>query len=253
MNTRVCDTSEQNRYTRQMMLPNWGKTAQQRLKDATVLIAGAGGLGSPNAFYLACAGVGHLKICDDDVVELSNLNRQILHTSQRIGQNKAASAQTTIAALNPYVTVTVVATQITADNVSALLEDVDVVVDCLDNLQTRLLLNRQAHRQTIPMVHGSIYGMEGRVAFINPPHTPCLQCLAGKAFDDGTFPAVGAAVGVIGSLQALEVVKYITGCGRNLTHTILAWDGFHNRFQMLTFNTKADCDVCGPRQPENAK
>lgn len=241
---------EKIRYSRQIMIPNWGESCQARLKASTVLIAGAGGLGSPNAFYLASAGIGHIIICDYDVIEMSNLNRQILHDQHRIGQYKAESARQTIRDLNPNVEVTCVVEKITPRNVSSLLEGVDIIIDCLDNLETRLLLNKKAFERRIPMVHGSIWGMEGRVALLHPPYTACLQCIFSEPFGNETFPAVGPTVGVIGSLQALEAIKYITSVGETLSNKFLMWDGYANRFNIGQVHKKDDCEICGQENME---
>src|SRR5512135_1130627 len=168
---------EINRYNRQMMMEGWGVETQEKIKDSTVFIAGAGGLGSPVSIYLAVAGIGNIRICDFDSPDWSNLNRQILHDHTRIGVNKAVSAQMTIQNLNPSIMVSAFTEKIIADNVDRLVGDADIILDCMDNFPTRYLLNDSAIRKKIPMVYGSIWGMEGRLSFIHSPETPCLRCL----------------------------------------------------------------------------
>jgi adenylyltransferase/sulfurtransferase len=160
---------EQKRYNRQMLMDGWGEETQRKLKASTVFIAGAGGLGSPVSIYLAVAGVGNMRICDFDSPDWTNLNRQVLHNHNRLGTNKAVSAQETIAELNPDVSVTAITEKIVADNVDDIVGEADIIVDCMDNFPTRYLLNESAIRKGIPLVFGSIYAMEGRMSFINPP------------------------------------------------------------------------------------
>jgi len=237
--------AEQQRYTRQMMLPGWGEAGQEKLKNSRVFVAGAGGLGSPLLMYLAAAGVGNITVCDFDSPEMSNLNRQILHDESRIGINKATSAQTTLLNLNPYIQVTPITDKITADNVDAMVGDAQIIVDCMDNFDTRFALNRAALTKGIPFVHGSIWGLEGRLTFIQAPETPCLQCLYSEGPVKEVFPVLGATPGVIGTLQAVETIKYLIGIGEPLKHKLLVWDG--NRMDFRTFKIRRDpaCPTCG--------
>jgi molybdopterin-synthase adenylyltransferase len=179
----VSELSERElaRYGRQMMMAGWGEATQRRLREATVFVAGAGGLGSPVSIYLAVAGVGHLVIADFDAPEMSNLNRQILHDPSRLGVNKAESARRTLAALNPDVAVTAIPDKITAENVDALIGEAAVVVDCMDNFPTRYALNAACLRKRIPLVHGAIWGLDGQLTVIRAPETACLQCLVPEA------------------------------------------------------------------------
>jgi len=172
---------ELKRYTRQMIMDKWGEETQQRLKTSTVFIAGAGGLGSPVSIYLTVAGIGNIRICDFDSPDWSNLNRQILHNHGRIGTNKALSAKQTLNELNPHVTVTAITDKIVAENVDDLVGDAALIVDCMDNFPTRYLLNESAIRKRIPLVFGSIWGMEGQLSFLSPPETPCLKCMFPEA------------------------------------------------------------------------
>jgi len=236
---------ELERYRRQMMLAGWGQKTQEKLKGATAFVAGAGGLGSPLTIYLAVAGVGHIRVCDFDAPELSNLNRQILHDDTRIGVNKSVSAKRTLETLNPDIQVTALTDKIVAENVDDMVGNADVIVDCMDNFPTRYLLNETAIRKHIPMVHGSVWGLEGRLSFIQSPETPCLRCLFPEAPPPEVFPVVGATPGVIGALQAVETIKYLTGVGTNLKGKFLIWDGMEMEFMTVAFRKDPDCPTCG--------
>lgn len=238
-------TDEMSRYSRQMLLDGWGEAGQRRLKTSTVFIAGAGGLGSPVAIYLAVVGVGNLRICDMDSLELTNLNRQILHNHTRVGENKAVSASQTLSLVNPHVQVTAISETITANNVDHLVDNAQIIVDCLDNFATRYLLNGAALRNGIPLVYGSVWGMERRLSFFHPPETPCLHCLFPEGLPKGVFPVVGATPGVIGTLEALETIKFLTGVGSNLKGKLLVWDGSGMTFRTLPIVKDPNCPVCG--------
>ncbi len=235
---------ELQRYNRQMMMEGWGEETQKKLKQSTVFIAGAGGLGSPVSMYLAVVGVGNIRICDFDSPDWSNLNRQILHNHNRIGTNKAISAAQTLSELNPDIKVTAFTDKIVADNVDELVGDSDIIVDCMDNFPTRFLLNGATISKGIPLVYGSIWGMEGRLSFISPPETPCLQCMFPEAPPQEVFPVVGATPGVIGTLQALEVIKYLTGTGKNIKGRLVVWDGINTEFRNLKAYKDPECPAC---------
>jgi molybdopterin/thiamine biosynthesis adenylyltransferase len=228
-----------------MLMEGGGEETQRRLKGASVFIAGAGGLGSPVSIYLAVAGVGHIRICDYDSPDWSNLNRQILHNHNRIGTNKAVSAAQTLRELNPDITVTAFTDKIVEENVDELIGESDIVLDCMDNFPTRYLLNASAMRKGIPLVFGSIWGMEGRLSFIQPPETPCLECIFPEAPPSEIFPVVGATPGVVGSLQAMEALKYLSGCGKNLKGKLLVWDGVNTEFRNLRAYRDPQCPACG--------
>ena len=235
---------ETARYGRQMLMPGWGEEAQLRIKQSRVFIAGAGGLGSPLSIYLAVAGVGDLRICDCGELELSNLNRQILHDDSRIGWNKALSAKATLERMNPDITVEALQEKITTETVDRLIGTVDLIVDCLDNFSTRHIINAYAVRNGIPIIHAGVYGMQGQITFIKAPETPCLWCIsAGTA--PAVFPIVGATAGVIGCLEALEALKYLSGVGANLMNRLLIWNGEKIEFMELPQKKIADCPVCG--------
>lgn len=240
---------ELKRYNRQMMMEGWGEETQRKLKNSTVFIAGAGGLGSPVSIYLAVAGVGNIIICDFDSPDWSNLNRQILHNHKRIGINKAISAKQTLEELNPDIKVSAITEKIVVENVDHLIGGSQLILDCMDNFPTRYLLNESAIRKKIPMVYGSIWGMEGRLSFIQSPETACLKCIFPEAPPSEVFPVVGATPGVIGCLQAMEAVKFLTGIGTNLKGKLLTWNGLKTEFR--TFKTYKDpqCPACGVTLP----
>lgn len=227
------------------MIEGWGFETQKKLKNSTVFVAGAGGLGSPASIYLAVAGVGNLCICDFDSPDWSNLNRQILHNHNRIGMNKALSAKQTLEEMNPHIKVNALSDNISAENVDQLVENADIILDCMDNFPTRYLLNQSAMRKNIPFVHGSVWGLEGRLTFIHSPETPCLRCYFPESPPKGVFPVLGATPGVIGTLQAIEVIKYLTGIGTPLKNKLLVWSG--NDMSFRTFNARKDpnCPTCG--------
>lgn len=233
------------RYARQMMIPDWGESGQVRLKNATVLIVGAGGLGSPAALYMAAAGVGNLRICDRDVVELSNLNRQILHPQARLGTLKANSAKTSLQDLNPNITIEPVAGKLTADTVSEFAKGVDLIMDCLDNFPARMVLNRYSVQHQIPLMHAAVSGMYGQVSFFQPPETGCLRCLVQSKPAPKVEPALGAMCGVVGSLQALEAIKFLLGMKDLLKNKLLVVDGNDLSFDILELGRNQQCEDCG--------
>lgn len=235
---------ELKRYHRQMLMDGWGEKTQERLKNSTVFIAGAGGLGSPAAIYLAVAGVGTIKICDFDSLDVTNLNRQILHDHTKIRTNKALSGKLTIERMNPHVKVIALTEKIGAENVDELVGDADMIVDCMDNFSTRYILNESAIRKHIPFVYGSIWGIEGMLSFIKSPETPCLRCMFPEAPPNELFPVVGTTPGVIGSLQALETIKYLSGIGTNIKGKLLVWYGGRNEFKVLKVSKDPQCPVC---------
>jgi len=236
---------ELKRYNRQIILQGWGDDAQLRINESTVFIAGAGGLGSAASLYLAAAGIARLRICDDGEVELSNLNRQIIHTNESQGTEKVLSAAKRIAALNPHVQTVPLNSRIDDRSISDLAADSDIIVDCMDNFETRYVLNRYAVQRGIPMVHAGVYGMAGQITFIESPVTPCLQCIFPEAPPPEVFPVVGATVGVIGSLEALEVLKYLTGTGEVLKGRLLLFEGDIMKFEELPLEKNPSCSVCG--------
>jgi adenylyltransferase/sulfurtransferase len=207
------------RYSRQIMLPDFDVAGQEALNASTIMIVGVGGLGSPAALYLGAAGVGKLILCDDDQVELTNLQRQIAHNTADLGDNKARSAQATIAAINPHVTVEVIDRRLDENGLQAAIDSVDVVLDCTDNFDTRYAINDTCWRASVPVVSGAAIRWEGQVSVFDPntPGAPCYRCL----YPSGDSAALSCAdngviaplVGIIGTCQALEAIKYITGVG----------------------------------------
>ena len=239
-------TNELARYDRQIMIKGFGEEGQKKLKRAKVIIAGGGGLGSPSAIYLAAAGVGMIRIVDHDRVELSNLNRQVLHWHKDIGRSKVTSATEKLKKLNPEVEIEAIEETITEDNVSQLMAGFDVVVDAMDNLPTRYLLNKAALEKDIPFFHGAVYGFEGRAMTIIPGKTACLECVYhGATTPGGKFPVIGVAPAIIGCIQATEVIKYIVGIGALLTNRLLIYDGLNLKFTELQVKKDPDCEHCG--------
>jgi adenylyltransferase/sulfurtransferase len=238
---------EKEVYKRQMMLDGWGEKVQEKLKDATVFVAGAGGLGSPAAIYLAVAGIGQIRLCDFDHPDWSNLNRQILHDSSRIGINKAISGRKSLERLNGLIRVIALPEKITEESVDRLVGDSDIILDCMDNFETRYVLNDCAMRLEIPLIHASVRGLEGRLTFVQSPETPCLRCVIPEAPPREVFPILGATPGVIGSLQAMEAIKYLSGVGQLLKGKLLVWDGTSMDFLTLKLQRDPDCGACGKR------
>ena len=228
------------------MLYGFGEEGQAKLKKARVFIAGAGGLGSPVAIYLAVAGIGTIRIVDHDRVELSNLNRQILHQDDNVGDTKADSAAAKLTKLNPGVKIEAIAETITEADVTRLVGDSDLIVDAMDNLPTRYLLNKTAIEKDIPFFHGAVYGFEGRVMTVIPGKTACLNCLYhGMAVPREKFPVIGVTPAVIGCIQATEVIKYIVGLGKLLTNRLLNYDGLKLTFTELKVRKDPNCKHCG--------
>jgi len=238
------------RYSRQLMLPRFDIAGQEQLLASRVLVVGLGGLGCPVAMYLAAAGVGELILVDDDKVDLSNLQRQIAHTTGRIGINKAQSAAGVIRELNPGVTTAVVTSRLAGEALEQQVKAVDAVVDCSDNFTTRFALNRAAFAAGIPLISGAAIRMEGQLTVFDPrqPESPCYHCLYGNVREaDQSCSENGVMapmVGIIGSLQALECIKVLTGTGTTLTGRLLLLDGMSLQFRELKLRKKPGCEVC---------
>jgi len=237
---------ELERYERQIMLYGFGEEGQAKLKRAKVFVAGAGGLGSPVSIYLAAAGVGTIRIVDHDKVELSNLNRQVLHWDENIGMEKADSAVAKLKKINPSVKIEAIAETITEANISQLVADFDLIVDAMDNLPARYLLNKTALEKGIPFFHGAVYGFEGRAMTIIPGKTACLNCVyRGATIPEEKFPVIGVTPAVIGCIQATEVIKYIVGLGELLTNRLLTYDALEMTFVELKVKKDPNCEHCG--------
>lgn len=236
---------ELKRYDRQIMIREIGEKGQEKLKQAKVFIAGAGGLGSPIAIYLAAAGVGVIRIVDNDRVELSNLNRQILHWDEDVGRKKVDSAGHKLRKLNPSVKFEALDETIGEENVSRMVNGFDAIVDAMDNLPTRYLLNKAAIEKNIPFFHGAVSGLEGRAMTIIPGKTACLRCLYRGPVPKEKFPVIGVTPAVIASIQVTEVVKYIVGMGELLTDTLFIYDGMGMTFDKFIVKRNPGCDHCG--------
>jgi adenylyltransferase/sulfurtransferase len=236
---------ERQRYDRQIMIPGLGESGQEKLKEARVVIAGSGGLGSPIALYLTAAGVGTLRIIDNDIVELSNLNRQILHWDKDIGKEKAKSAHDKLMQLNKNVTIETINATIDETNVYDLTAGFDVIVDAMDNMPTRYLLNKAAIEHKMPFVHGAVSGLEGRAMTVIPGESACIRCVYHAMPPKVKFPVLGTTPAVIGAVQATEVIKFLTGIGTLLTNRLLIYDGLNMKFTELTVVRNTNCEQCG--------
>jgi molybdopterin/thiamine biosynthesis adenylyltransferase/rhodanese-related sulfurtransferase len=251
----VLTREQKERYGRHLLLPEIGAEGQAKLLNAKVLLLGAGGLGSPTALYLAAAGVGTLGIVDDDEVDLSNLQRQVIHTTDRIGTPKVESAAKTIAALNPDVEVVQYRTRLDASNIMEIIDGYDVIVDGVDNFPTRYLLNDATVRLGIPVVSASILGFDGQLSVFKPHDGPCYRCLypvpppAELAPSCGANGVLGVLPGTMGLLQATEVIKLIVGTGEPLVGRLLLYEALGATFTELKVRRDPDCPVCS-RAPE---
>ncbi|NLD38604.1 MAG: HesA/MoeB/ThiF family protein [Desulfatiglans sp.] len=235
---------ELNRYDRQIMVPEIGLEGQEKIKSSRVFIAGAGGLGSPVSLYLAAAGVGTLVIADNDRVEITNLNRQILHWPRNIGSKKVESAREKINSFNEHTKVEIFDETIDDDNISGLTNGCDVIIDAMDNIATRFVLNRAAIKRKIPFIHGAVSGLEGRVTTIIPFKTACIGCMYRADTKPGKFPVLGVTPGIIGIIQATEVIKYLTGMGELLTNRLLIYDGMDLSFREFKLSRNPECREC---------
>jgi len=223
---------ELERYDRQIMI--FGKEGQEKLKRAKVAVVGVGGLGSPVAYYLAAAGIGTLLLIDEQKPELSNLNRQILHWEEDIGRPKPLSAKWKLERFNSDIRIETFVGKLTAENIEEVLEGVDVIVDCLDNFETRFLLDDYSQKKGVPLVHGAVEGTFGQVTTIVPGKTKSLREIFPNVKEKkGKFPIIGAAAGVIGSIQAMEVIKLLTGLGEPLLNKLLLVDLAYNTFDVV--------------------
>jgi adenylyltransferase/sulfurtransferase len=234
------------RYDRQIMIKDFGREGQEKLKKSRVLIAGAGGLGSAAAYYLAAAGVGALRIVDHDRVDLSNLNRQILHWQGDIGRPKVESAGEKLAQLNPGIELEIRREEITEASLPELMSGCDLVVDGLDNFPTRYLVNEQIFRQGIPFIYGGILGLMGMATVIRPGQTPCLKCLFPQAPEAHKFPVLGTTPGIIGLIEANEAIKYLVGFGNLLTGRLLVYNGLEMGFSEVRIEANPECPLCAP-------
>lgn len=252
---RVLSAEQIKRYSRHIMLPEVGEEGQGKLLDAKVLFLGAGGLGSPSALYIAAAGVGKIGIVDDDVVDESNLQRQVLHNMERLGMPKVDSARKTLQLLNPDLEVVTYQTRLTSENVLDIIADYDVIVDGADNFPTRYLLNDAALKLGKPVIHASIYRFEGQMTTFLPDQGPCYRCLYPDPPPPGMAPScqeagvLGVLPGQVGTIQANEAIKIILGVGETLSGRLLAFDALKTKFRTLKLRKDPDCRVCS-KNPE---
>ncbi len=234
---------EMNRYSRQIRL--FGVTGQEQLKGTSAFIAGAGGLGSAVSIYMAAAGFGRIAIADCDRVDVSNLNRQVLHWTKDVGISKAASAEETLAGINPEIEIDALEVTIDEENVDDLISGCDLIMDAMDNFRVRYLLNRAAQKKRVPMFHGAICGFHGQAMTVLPGKTACLRCIFPRAPPAEIFPALGSTCGIIGSIQVTEAVKYVTGRGELLINRLLLWDGLGSRMEEVSIEADLQCPDCG--------
>ena len=243
---------QRNRYQRHLLLPEVGEAGQLALLDSKVLLLGAGGLGSPAALYLAAAGVGTLGIIDMDVVDASNLQRQILHNTDRIGERKVDSAKKTLTLINPDVNVVAYDVRLGADNILDIIDGYDVIVDGTDNFPTRYLVNDASLRKRIPVVHGSIFRFEGQATVFNPYEGPCYRCMIPEPPPAELAPScaeagvLGVLPGIVGSIQAVEAIKILLGVGETLQGRLLAYDALEQSFRTFKVHRDPLCPACGP-------
>ena len=253
---RTLSPEQRNRYQRHLLLPEVGETGQMKLLDSKVLLLGAGGLGSPAALYLAAAGVGTIGIIDMDVVDASNLQRQILHNTDRIGDRKVDSAKKTLTLINPDVNVVTYDVRLGADNILDIIGGYDVIVDGTDNFPTRYLVNDASLLKRIPVIHGSIFRFEGQATVFNPYEGPCYRCLLPEPPPAELAPScseagvLGVLPGIVGSIQAVEAIKVLLGIGDTLQGRLLAYDALEQSFRTFKVRRDPACPACGPEAGE---
>ena len=255
---RVMSDAQARRYSRHLLVPEVGEQGQFKLLDSKVLLIGAGGLGSPSAYYLAAAGVGTLGIIDADVVDESNLQRQILHNTDRVGQYKAESAKETLQKLNPDVNVVTYIERLDEENVRRIIADYDVIIDGTDNFPTRYLLNDAALLANKPVIHGSVFRFEGQLTVFKPYDGPCYRCLYPEPPPPALAPScaeagvLGVLPGIVGLLQATEAIKLLLGIGDPLVGRLMTYDALAGEFNELKLFRDPHCAACGENgNPEN--
>ncbi len=252
---QLLSPEQQRRYSRQLLIPEIGQKGQRRLLDSRVLLIGAGGLGSPSALYLAASGIGTIGLVDDDVVDESNLQRQVLHTADRVGMPKTESGRLTINALNPETRVVEHRERLSAENVERLIAGYDVIVDGTDNFDTRYVLNDAAVKLRKPVVHGSIYRWDGQITTFVPFEGPCYRCMYPVQPPEELAPAcavagvLGVLPGIVGLLQANEVFKLLLGVGQPLAGRLLMFDAMSTGFEEVRIWRDPSCPACGESSP----
>lgn len=245
----------EQRYARQLVMPEVGEDGQCRLRDARIFVVGAGGLGSPILLYLAAAGVGTLGIADDDRVSMTNLNRQILYSTEDLGRSKAVTAVQRVRALNPEVKAIPYEVRVLRENGLRLVREYDLVVEASDNLETKSLMNELCVDAGIPLVWGAVARWEGQMGTYVPGHA-CRACIFPEIPDPDSYPTpaelgvIGAAAGVMGALEALQALQVLLGAGDLLLDQLLLWDGLHASFDVVSFERDPGCPVCGGADPD---
>ena len=236
------------RYNRQIMIPEIGEEGQRKLKAASVFVAGIGGLGSISSYYLAAAGIGSLKIVDKDRVDYSNLNRQIIHWTSDINESKSVSGSRKLKNLNPYCSIEAVQTEITADNCAELVANCSIIVDAMDNMKTRRILNAVSVARGIPYVYGGVHQLDGLASTFIPGKTPCLECVFpehGGESAAAPAPILGPVPGLIACIQSIETIKIILGLEGLLTGRLLCFSGYDMNFREFKITKDPECRVCG--------
>lgn len=242
---------QKERYARHLLLEGLGAEGQQKLLDGSVLVIGAGGLGSPALFYLVAAGVGRVGVVDSDVVELSNLQRQTVHSTERIGQLKVDSAAVTLKPLNPEVTLITYPFRVDADNIAALINEYDFIIDATDNFESKFLVNDACVAAGKAFSHGGILRYSGQTMTVIPGKSPCYRCIFPESLEGEDAIAcskagvIGVLPGIIGTLQATEAIKYLTGVGELLTGRLLTYDSAALKFREIAVRQNAGCPACG--------
>ncbi|MCX7965813.1 MAG: HesA/MoeB/ThiF family protein [Syntrophorhabdaceae bacterium] len=236
------------RYKRQLIMPSIGKEGQKKLKKARVFIAGFGGLGSISSQYLVAAGIGSIKIIDKDVVDISNLNRQIIHWTQDIGKQKAQSGLYKLKNLNPNCNIETITAELNETNAFELIGNVSVIVDATDNIKTRKILNKVSVAKSIPFIYGGVDGFSGMVTTFLPPKTPCFDCIFPRDVKKkGLIGVIGPSPGIVGTIQAMETIKIILGIDGTLQGRLLYFSGTDMVFRELSIEKNPDCSTCGHR------
>jgi molybdopterin/thiamine biosynthesis adenylyltransferase len=250
----VFSQEELQRYSRQMMIPEIGEEGQAKIKSAKVFVAGIGGLGSLSSYYLAAAGIGHLKIADKDKVDTSNLNRQIIHWTNNIGEWKSESGSQKLKNLNPHCSIEAVQIEIDETNCMDLIADCSIIVDAMDNMKTRRILNGASVKKRIPYIYGGVYQLDGMVSTFLPGQTPCLECVFpdDRPETSSAPPGIlGPVPGVIACIQVIEAIKIIVGIKGLLAGRLLSFCGFDMVFREFKIKKNPQCRVCGEISAEN--